>query len=1098
MYKLFTYVMLGVLFAAPSYALEATAPLTATDGTVSVSCSSTEYLGVKAGGTAVECLKGVTWDASNLDVAYDTDSQSAALAAAIATVNAAGGGVLRITGEVRIQSSVAMKSNVTLEGLDQGTIKAQTNFTGGMLVLSNTADNYIGVRNLTFDLDGKTVEKGIYFQGTGNGYVVTGNRFTAAKSGTATTNTTYIHVTAGEAWNAGYCAAGTISDGLACNNSSSVPGKMCTVSSSVAICGGNPSGQSDFRCTTTQASNQIRATGGKLCSTASADTAFFTGTACGKDNTCTGLAFGGTFSGFLAYLTNPELTSAPGFEIDGNKISGANFDTANEVGILATGKGVVSNNVVSGIDGVGISAPGMFATGGPVVTGNIVSSTINMDYGIQAGGVTNNNRVVFDNTTNSTNGTGIRDIAAAFSGTPIISNNYVSLASSVAGGNPSGCGATGDALCAAFKAKGISAEMSAPSIFGNTVAISNTGGNFDPVAYSIRSAATKLDGNRSSCSTSLSGTNISADKAGKIVGHSGSSCANGVISVYTPPPNVRITGSEFMYLGVLGIYARTGWHLTGNVINWLVDGATGIKISSTHSMINGNSTHCDNGTGSQGNCRSVVFDYNSGDLAVISFTGNQILASGPGQTYPAIDISMAPGSGTFKGLTITGNSATLKAGGTFIKYPATGSLASLTDQEIGYNSVIGTGTTYINRWLPSMGSRADKVLYETELFGDGSDGALTLDATTGAQCAAYDTVDTGSSSSPLEICTPGSTATDLALTNVCACVLRENSLQGMDKTAWQGLTFPAALADGVSAKYNLTSFTLAKYHRLSLKRSTDRQVLAAPSGKLIGGNMWFKVLGDVSIQGSLDGSLAGGYGGVGSASSTSATDGLGGCATALAKGGKGGTSLAAASDTAMGGTGTFAGTPANTSAVCKNTGGTLNKFCLVDYVVTPSFETSFAGAGGQKNGGATVGSGSGCQSLVPTAQSPIVWYGAASGGGGYLDGTNNISYSSDGGGSGGAGLIMQVKGDFAVTGFGKILLYGGDGDKCAGGGGGGSFYLGLKGTYSGAGGNNDPTYGTDGSINLSGGAGGPAPNVSATCLGGKGGTGAFIKVDYNY
>ena len=1111
MYKLFTCVMLGVLFAAPSYALEATAPFTATDGTVSVSCSSTEYLGVKAGGTAVECLKGVTWDASALDVAYDTINQSVALADAITAVNAAGGGVLLITGEVIIESSVALKSNVTLEGLGQGTIKAQNDFTGGMLVLSNAADNYLGARNLTFDLDGRDVERGIYFQGTGNGYVVTGNRFTAAKGSTAATDTTYIYVVAGPAWDAGYCAAGTISDGLACNLSSPVGsrGKMCTVSSSALLCGTHdPASELGIRCTNTTGSNPVSrvSTAGKICTTNTDSSIYFTGTSCGTDNVCTGRAFGGAVTtGANPWTQAPSATNAADFEIIGNRVLGAGFDTANEVGIIATGNGIVLNNVVADVDGVGISAGGLFG-GGPVVTKNVVRSTTNMDYGIQAGGLISGNKVTFSNGTTPTNGTAIRDMAAPYSAAIFISENAVGIASSVAGTNPTNCGTTGYPSCDNFRARGISAESSAPVISNNDVRFSEWG-NFDPVAYSVRVPGTKLTGNRSDCAVKggLKGTHISADSGSVvIIGHSGTRCGKGVVSL-SAPANVRVTGSQFMFLSVLGIHARTGWHLTGNVINWVSDDGVGIKISSNHSMINGNSVHCNNGIDSFGNCQPVLFDYNGESLGMISFTGNQLLSSGSGQTNPAIDISQTPPANMdFRGLTITGNTALLKTGGTFIKYPAAPvSLAPITKQEIAYNSVVpsvvGADTTYINRWNDSMGTRGDKVLYETELFGDGSDGALTLDATTGAQCAAYDTVATGSSSSPLQSCTPFSATTDLAFGNVCSCFLRENSSQGMDKTAWQGLTFPTELANGVSAKYNLTSFTLAAFHRLSLERSTERYSLTAPSGKQIGGNMWFKVLGDVRVLGALDGSEAGGYGGVGDTSETVATDGLVGCSTAFAKGGKPGIAATPnGSDTAMGGTGTFADTPSNASAVCKNTGGSLNKFCLVDYVVNPSFETSFAGAGGQKNGGSTGATGSGCQSLLPTAQSPVVWYGAASGGGGYLDGSNTIGYDSDGGGSGGAGLIMQVKGDFEVSSFGQILLYGGDGGKCAGGGGGGSFYLGLKGAYTAPGGDPDTGFGNNGSINLSGGAGGAAPNILPNCKGGKGGTGAFIKVDYNY
>jgi len=486
----------------------------------------------------------------------------------------------------------------------------------------------------------------------------------------------------------------------------------------------------------------------------------------------------------------------------------------------------------------------------------------------------------------------------------------------------------------------------------------------------------------------------------------------------------------------------------------------------------------------------------------LTITGNMFYEVGNlSSTDAPINFAASSVPPASKNLVIGNNWFTPASSEASIKFPATisyGTVGATSTPFVAKDVVIGSNTyngkESLANWKPMFGYALDR---ETELYGDGSDGALTLDATTGAECAAYATVATGTSSSPLKSCTPEDANAVLALENVCSCVLRENSFQGMDKTTWQGLIFPTELADGVSAKYNLTSFTLAVFHRLSLKRSTERKELSAPSGKFIGGNMWFKVLGDVLINGSLDGSEAGGYGGVGAISATTAINGLDGCSTALAKGGKGGNSTSTSgSATAMGGTGTFAGTPTNTSTVCKNTGGTLNKFCLVDYVVNPSFETSFAGAGGQKNGGAT--GGSGCQSLVPTSQSPVVWYGAASGGGGYADGSNNVGYcdTTCRGGSGGAGLIMQVKGDFAVTGFGKILLYGGAGAKCSGGGGGGSFYLGLRGKYTAP--NGEPGNALNGQINLSGGDGGPAPNVLATCLGGKGGTGAFIKVHYNY
>ena len=150
MYKLFTYVMLGVLLAAPSYALEATAPITAIDGTI----SDSRYL---------KCASAVA-DASNINNAISALS-----------IN---GGTLHLEGPCLINASVILKTDVLLSCSEGTVLKANQALAGGMLIADNASGTNkviknAGVENCQFDMDdknnGTSGFSAIYMAGTNIG-----------------------------------------------------------------------------------------------------------------------------------------------------------------------------------------------------------------------------------------------------------------------------------------------------------------------------------------------------------------------------------------------------------------------------------------------------------------------------------------------------------------------------------------------------------------------------------------------------------------------------------------------------------------------------------------------------------------------------------------------------------------------------------------------------------------------------------------------------------------------------------------------------------------------------------------------------------------
>ena len=134
-------------------------------GSTIPTCAAGEYLGTRAGSTTLECLTGSSWDAEDFGVTYGgSGDQHAEIQAGIDAVNAAGGGVLYISGDVEIDEDLLMKSNVTLDGRNVGKLKAISggSFACNSMIIPNpdasvefcvsTAIN-VGVVNLELDLN---------------------------------------------------------------------------------------------------------------------------------------------------------------------------------------------------------------------------------------------------------------------------------------------------------------------------------------------------------------------------------------------------------------------------------------------------------------------------------------------------------------------------------------------------------------------------------------------------------------------------------------------------------------------------------------------------------------------------------------------------------------------------------------------------------------------------------------------------------------------------------------------------------------------------------------------------------------------------------
>ena len=952
MYKLFIYVMLGVLFAAPSYALEATAPFTATDGTVSVSCSSTEYLGVKAGGTAVECLKGVTWDAGEFaGVTYGgTDDDSNGLSAAITAVNAAGGGVIYISGLLDIASQVVLKKNVTLDGRNlKGTLKAKAGgtFTDGMLSAGGTTSaGNNAIVNLNFDLNSIDVERAVHLYGKTDGnFSVIGNKF---------------------------------------ENGSTTSGV---------------------------ATEYIRLDGGS-----------------GNDAP----------TGFFA--------------VENNTIEGKATNDLNEIGIKITSgaaanywTGFVSGNLIADVDGTHIHAEH------GVVSGNILqATTVPVTAGIVFNYVARDNVLNFNGiAVDVVQGVGIKHNAAR----SLATNNTVTISGQSAH---------------AFE---VSASATDTVTTSNNAVLVGLGQN--KVAYYVEGIRATFTGNSSDCESAVVNSGVHYDARNQQVRITSGNlyrCSKGVISTNTTV-NTRISSINATNIGSLGIDAHTGWHLYNNVINWMSDnsgttgGTIGIRVSSTHSIISGNSIHSANAAGYTP--IKVVVGSVVPSPQAININDNQLLGrtvSSTNQTGGLIDISTA--SGDIDTITITGNTFVGNniSSSSAISYNAS-RLNNITNQQI-YGNAVRDIPNLVNSWQTAMGSRSDlnvsniavntftagsNTIELTKLkavyYGDGTDGDLVLDATDETTCEDLD--DRSGYDAVLHAECVWSDPT-------CTCTLKPNS-------RWGDAHF-TSYSFAVGSVYNLNKLQIDANNVLTFFNKTHTQARASGSQAIL------KVKTTATIAGKIVGNGLGQAGLSYTGNSlTAGTGNAGGCGAFYAYAGT------AANANGIGAAGVGYNAQGTAAANCTGATGNAAGYCTSWFFVNTIFDLEpdavlYGAAGGKGGGGPSVA----CLDLSGTL--PIYSLGAAGGGGGKC--TTDMTMNTTPG-RGGAGLYLSVGGNYSFT--GDINLRGADGTQGGGGGGGGTMMLRVGGTTT-----------ASGTYDFSGGDGGAACASGNNTAGAYGGKGALV------
>ena len=380
------------------------------------------------------------------------------------------------------------------------------------------------------------------------------------------------------------------------------------------------------------------------------------------DNSFTGLT---SSSGTGRVYVTGGMVLGGSTTVRGNRFIGSGTDASDNTGVKLTGGGDVSNNQFTDFDGAMINLPGG-------------SWRVSNNYGFNNSGFSIDNGIVAIGT---------------------ISNNTLAL---------------GDINDAGIKAGGAQTTVVGNSINGSDGNLYADGGfqtafsgNLfsigDATGFYLTGTGSSVAGGGGSCTANTAGTVVDSN-AGQVMitGVSSDLCLNGVIST-SNTANTRVVGSNFYRIGAgIGIEVLTGWHVSGNTINWMAAGATGLQVKSTHSIIANNSIHAQNL-----DYDPMTFDTSPTQTfgGALTITGNQILALGV--SGPAMDFSLISSSETIDNVTITANTFALPTSGATdaISFDGT-KLADYTNFEIGYNSL--TDGDLIDNWQASMGQRSDQ------------------------------------------------------------------------------------------------------------------------------------------------------------------------------------------------------------------------------------------------------------------------------------------------------------------------------------------------------------------------------------------------------